>query len=139
LFPLGSSFAEFPFSLNQMPMSHRSGPDSMVASTVIMNGVGSVGSQVDGPAMSSIELIRTSFAVQDGLPPIVCVMQALLLDWANAGVEAAIADAAKTTPHWSRKLLLRMRRCNAPDAFVDFVPIGSPSVVTRIEISSGHS
>jgi len=61
-------------------MSYLSGPDSIVASTVTVKGVGSVGSQLDGPVISCMEPTLTSLAVQGGLPPISCVMQRLLLD-----------------------------------------------------------
>jgi hypothetical protein len=39
--------------------------------------------------------IRTSFAVQGGLPPTFSVMQRLLLDCANAGTAAPIRPPAK--------------------------------------------
>jgi len=65
----------------------------MVALIVTGNGVGSFGSHIEGPATSSIWPIRTSFAVQGGLPPTCCTTQALLFDCANAGAAVAIAMA----------------------------------------------
>jgi len=62
----------------------------MVASSVTAKGVGSLGSQLDGPEISFMLPIRTSFAVQGGLPPIFSLMQRLPLDWANAGMAAPI-------------------------------------------------
>ena len=93
--PEGSVSADPPFVFSQRPMSYRSGPDSTVASSVTMKGVGSDGSQLDGPATRCMLPIRTSFAVHGGLPPTFSVMQRLLLDWANAGVAAPIRHPAK--------------------------------------------
>ena len=91
-------------------MSYLSGPDSTVASSVTAKGVGSVGSQLDGPATSRMLPIRTSFAVQGGLPPTFSVMQRLLLDWANAGTAAPIRPPAKQLNVQKKSTVENMRR-----------------------------
>jgi hypothetical protein len=88
---VGSLFADPPFSLTQRPMSNLSGPDSIVASIVTLNGVRSVGSHVVGPAISLMEPILTSLAVHEGLfSPVFSVRHRFPPDpdWAPAGLAA---------------------------------------------------
>jgi len=87
-----SSRAEPPAVFSQMPMSYRSGPDSIVALSVTAKGVVFVGSQVEGPLTTSSLLILTSLAVQDGLfNPVAFCRHALPDDCASAGVALAIS------------------------------------------------
>jgi hypothetical protein len=102
-------------------MSYLAGPDSIVASSVTVKGVGSVGSQLDGPVISCMEPTLTSLAVQGGLPPISCVMQRLLLDWANAGEAAAISPPANSSAYRTRWL-----RMNPRHWLVELVDISFP-------------
>jgi hypothetical protein len=70
-------------------MSNLSGPDSIVASIVTLNGVRSVGSHVVGPVISLMEPILTSLAVHEGLfSPVSSVRHAFPDDWAPAGLAA---------------------------------------------------
>src|SRR5262245_19982129 len=108
-----------------MPMSHRSGPDSIVASIVTEKGVGSVGSQVDGPAISCMVLILTSLAVQGGLPPTFSVMHRFLKDWADAGVAAGISPPANSSAYrttWLRMMPRHWLVALVDVAFISFPP-----------------
>ena len=106
-------------------MSYLSGPDSIVASTVTVKGVGSVGSQLDGPVTSCMLPTLTSLAVQGGLPPIFSLMQRLLLDWANAGVAAAISPPANSSAYRTRWLRMNPRRWLVELVDISFPPAKS--------------
>lgn len=108
-------------------MSYLSGPDSIVARSVTGKGVGSDGSQLAGPAISCMVPILTSLAVQGGLPPIFSVMQRLLLDWANAGVAAAISPPANSRAYRIR--WLRMVPRHLLVALVDMALTASVNVM----------
>ena len=93
-----SSRADPPAVFSQMPMSYRSGPDSIVALSVTVKGVVSDGSQVEGPVTTARLLILTSLAVQDGLfNPVAFCRHALPDDCASAGVALAISPHPSTT------------------------------------------
>src|SRR5262249_23268684 len=117
--------ADPPIVFSQRPMSYLSGPDSIVASTVTVKGVGSVGSQLDGPVTSCMLPTLTSLAVQGGLPPTSCVMQLLLLDWANAGVAAAISPPANSSAYRIRWLRMNPRRWLVELVDISFPPAKS--------------
>src|SRR5262245_16130811 len=106
-------------------MSYLSGPDSIVASTVTVKGVGSVGSQLDGPVTSCMLPTLTSLAGQGGLPPIFSLMQRLLLAWANAGVAAAISPPANSSASRIRWLRMNPRRCIVELVDISFPPAKS--------------
>src|SRR5262245_49165315 len=123
-------------------MSYRSGPDSIVASSVTAKGVGSVGSQLDGPAISCKKPILTSLAVQDGLPPTSSLMQRLLKDWANAGVAAAISPPANSSAYRTRWLRMDPRHWLVGLVDIPFPPAKSGAsariVMLRPAGTTGH-